>query len=291
MLFVTYCRSSIARAFLHQHGRRSTSVLLSIQPNGEGRKGKTGWNHNPPSESSSFWDSSSGDPAKEVPSDENKKQLRTGWLHNTESPSAAAAREPTNPTAAPAGGAARRRLEMAMKEQSRNHCLISPPTFHAAGSDGQIVVTEHTIRLPVDRNNDKSERVQVYFSIVEKVSKGDAEFWQSLMDLTPRKRAEQYVQWAAMKNADSMVLYLQGGPGFGAPTPVVGLGLSGSWAATALGDYKRVVLMDQRGTGRSSPITKQTLEMKFPELFLLDGSTEPVASLSEVKTDNEETRM
>jgi hypothetical protein len=29
--------------------------------------------------------------------------------------------------------------------------------------------------------------------------------------------------------------------------------------------------MDQRGTGRSTPITKQTLEKRFPDLFLLDS--------------------
>jgi pimeloyl-ACP methyl ester carboxylesterase len=82
-----------------------------------------------------------------------------------------------------------------------------------------------------------------------------------------------YVRDAAMKTANDMILYLQGGPGFGAPTPVVGLGMTneGSWAGKALSQYKRVVLMDQRGTGRSTPITKQTLEKRFPDLFLLDN--------------------
>ena len=50
------------------------------------------------------------------------------------------------------------------------------------------------------------------------------------------------------------LVYLQGGPGFGAPRP------SGreSWLDRALRDY-RVLLLDQRGTGRSTPATRQTL--------------------------------
>ena len=79
---------------------------------------------------------------------------------------------------------------------------------------------------------------------------------------------------ANLQTADGMVLYLQGGPGFGAPVPGVSLGVSAtsSWAGAALWahSYQRVVLMDQRGTGQSTPVTKQTLQQQFPDLFLLD---------------------
>jgi len=50
------------------------------------------------------------------------------------------------------------------------------------------------------------------------------------------------------------LVYLQGGPGFGAPRP---LGRD-SWLDRALKDY-RVLLLDQRGTGRSSPANRRTL--------------------------------
>lgn len=50
------------------------------------------------------------------------------------------------------------------------------------------------------------------------------------------------------------LLFFQGGPGFGAPRP---LGNAG-WLKRALQDY-RVLLLDQRGTGRSTPLTFQTL--------------------------------
>ncbi|HUZ26428.1 MAG TPA: alpha/beta fold hydrolase [Streptosporangiaceae bacterium] len=50
------------------------------------------------------------------------------------------------------------------------------------------------------------------------------------------------------------LLFLQGGPGFGADRPV---GRS-AWLDRALRDY-RVLLLDQRGTGRSSPANRRTL--------------------------------
>ncbi|MBO0833486.1 MAG: alpha/beta fold hydrolase [Actinobacteria bacterium] len=50
------------------------------------------------------------------------------------------------------------------------------------------------------------------------------------------------------------LVFLQGGPGFGAPRPVG----RESWLDRALSDY-RVLLLDQRGTGRSTPANRQTL--------------------------------
>jgi pimeloyl-ACP methyl ester carboxylesterase len=50
------------------------------------------------------------------------------------------------------------------------------------------------------------------------------------------------------------LLFLQGGPGFGSPRPVG----RDSWLDRALNDY-RVLLLDQRGTGRSSPANRRTL--------------------------------
>jgi pimeloyl-ACP methyl ester carboxylesterase len=50
------------------------------------------------------------------------------------------------------------------------------------------------------------------------------------------------------------LVFLQGGPGFGAPRPV---GREG-WLDRALRDY-RVLLLDQRGTGGSSPVNRHTL--------------------------------
>lgn len=51
------------------------------------------------------------------------------------------------------------------------------------------------------------------------------------------------------------LVFLQGGPGFGAPRPMG----PGGWIGRALQDY-RVLLLDQRGTGRSTPLAAQTLE-------------------------------
>jgi pimeloyl-ACP methyl ester carboxylesterase len=51
-----------------------------------------------------------------------------------------------------------------------------------------------------------------------------------------------------------MLVFLQGGPGFGAPRPNDNSG----WIGKALETY-RVLLLDERGTGRSSPVSFQTL--------------------------------
>jgi len=50
------------------------------------------------------------------------------------------------------------------------------------------------------------------------------------------------------------LVFLQGGPGFGATRPIG----RDSWLDRALRDY-RVLLLDQRGTGRSSPANRHTL--------------------------------
>jgi pimeloyl-ACP methyl ester carboxylesterase len=50
------------------------------------------------------------------------------------------------------------------------------------------------------------------------------------------------------------LLFLQGGPGFGAPRPAG----RDSWLDRALRDYQ-VLLLDQRGTGRSAPANRKTL--------------------------------
>ena len=131
--------------------------------------------------------------------------------------------------------------------------------------------------------------IDVYFAIIELITNSDADeaYLASMSDpnLDPRRRAEAYLRGragAAPFDASRAILYLQGGPGFGCAAPCSGLSLASSkssWASSALlGDMtnldgstiERVVLMDQRGTGRSMPISRQSLMKMFPDLFLLD---------------------
>ncbi|CAM5729526.1 Alpha/beta hydrolase OS=Streptomyces fumanus OX=67302 GN=GCM10018772_25750 PE=3 SV=1 [Streptomyces fumanus] len=53
------------------------------------------------------------------------------------------------------------------------------------------------------------------------------------------------------------LVYLQGGPGFGAPRFT---GRDTAWLGRALEEY-RVLLLDQRGTGASTPVNRQTLPL------------------------------
>jgi len=131
--------------------------------------------------------------------------------------------------------------------------------------------------------------IDLYFCIIELITNSDVDELyissSSDLDIDSVKRAEIYLKRGAIDPSRSMI-YLQGGPGFGCAAPVSGLSLTSSkssWAsAVLLGEvtnldgstFDRVILMDQRGTGRSSPITKQTLRRMFPNLFLLGSDVE-----------------
>jgi len=271
--------------------------------NGEGRseEGRTGWNHNKPRDESKFWNQTPE--SKEENLDPKRRKFQTGWLHNTKSrEEIEKKKKQQNLAAATRGGGgsdssgssstlfpARRMLELAMKQSARNHRIVHPVAFHACGDEaGVIAVSEHKITVPLSYDDDDTEKttkktIDVFFKIAEKVQSESHRAWLvSLNELSPQKRAAAYVENAGMKMADRMILYLQGGPGFGAPTPIVSLGFSkdGSWAghAMSMGTYDRVVLMDQRGTGKSTTMTKQSLEKLFPDLFLLDSEQPPSSS-------------
>lgn len=66
--------------------------------------------------------------------------------------------------------------------------------------------------------------------------------------------AREIVATGKVRSKLPALVYLQGGPGFGAPRPVG----KGGWLGRALSEF-RVILLDQRGTGLSAPITARSL--------------------------------
>jgi pimeloyl-ACP methyl ester carboxylesterase len=91
------------------------------------------------------------------------------------------------------------------------------------------VLTDHHFSVPLDHGRPDGERIGVFAREVAAAGKaGDGR-----------------LPW---------LVFLQGGPGFAAQRPV---GRS-SWLDRALNDY-RVLLLDQRGTGRSTPLTARSL--------------------------------
>ena len=90
------------------------------------------------------------------------------------------------------------------------------------------VLKDHTFTVPLDHARPGGEQIELFAREVVGADKQASE-----------------LPW---------LLFLQGGPGFGANRPN---GREG-WLNRALDDY-RVLLLDQRGTARSSPATRQTL--------------------------------
>ena len=91
-----------------------------------------------------------------------------------------------------------------------------------------LVLKDHRFQVPLDHARPDGEMIEVYArEVVAPGREGDDLPW---------------------------LLYLQGGPGYQAPRPESRSG----WLKRALTDY-RVLLLDQRGTGLSTPVTLNTL--------------------------------
>jgi pimeloyl-ACP methyl ester carboxylesterase len=87
-----------------------------------------------------------------------------------------------------------------------------------------LVAIEHSFEVPLDHDDQTGERINV--------------FARELADPDGRDRP--------------FLVYLQGGPGFEAPRPTR-LPNAPGWLDRALRDF-RVLMLDQRGTGRSTPV-------------------------------------
>ena len=91
-----------------------------------------------------------------------------------------------------------------------------------------VVCTDHTVDVPLDHGRPDGPRIEVFAREVVAPDRESADL--------------------------PHLLWLQGGPGGRAERPVPTSG----WLTRALRDY-RVLLLDQRGTGRSTPATRQSL--------------------------------
>ncbi|WP_267241844.1 alpha/beta fold hydrolase [Streptomyces sp. PR69] len=94
-----------------------------------------------------------------------------------------------------------------------------------------LVLTDHTFTVPLDHAQPAGERIELYGR-----------------EAVATARAGEQLPW---------LVYLEGGPGFGARR------LTGTqaWLGRAVQDY-RVLLLDQRGAGRSTPLNRQTLPLR-----------------------------
>lgn len=94
-----------------------------------------------------------------------------------------------------------------------------------------LVLTDRRFTVPLDHDDPAGETIELY-----------------AREAVASDRAGQNLPW---------LVYLQGGPGFGA-NRFVG---KGAWFGRALKEF-RVLLLDQRGTGHSTPANRQTLPLR-----------------------------
>jgi pimeloyl-ACP methyl ester carboxylesterase len=102
--------------------------------------------------------------------------------------------------------------------------MESVPSYRQPGT----VLRDHMFSVPLDHARPDGPRIEVFAREVAAADKDRSD-----------------LPW---------LVFLQGGPGGASPRPVG----RDSWLGRALTDF-RVLLLDQRGTGRSSPATRQTL--------------------------------
>ncbi|MHA7173442.1 alpha/beta fold hydrolase [Arthrobacter monumenti] len=97
-------------------------------------------------------------------------------------------------------------------------------------------LTDHVFEVPLDHANPAGEQLEVYAREV-------ADPAQDVKGTDPEQ-----APW---------LVFFQGGPGMAANRPLE----PGGWLEEALKTF-RVLLLDQRGTGRSTPINRQTLPLR-----------------------------
>jgi pimeloyl-ACP methyl ester carboxylesterase len=97
-----------------------------------------------------------------------------------------------------------------------------------------LVLTEHELRVPLDHGRPDGEQITVFAREVADPDGAERPF----------------------------LVFLQGGPGIEAPRPSRHP-TSPGWLDRALEDY-RVLMLDQRGTGRSSPVSAAALAGRTP---------------------------
>jgi pimeloyl-ACP methyl ester carboxylesterase len=92
-----------------------------------------------------------------------------------------------------------------------------------------LVLTDHRFTVTLDHGDPGGETIEIF--------------------------AREMVAPARERDELPWLLFLQGGPGFESPRP---LGRDVTWKERALADW-RILLLDQRGTGRSTPQNRRTL--------------------------------
>lgn len=110
-----------------------------------------------------------------------------------------------------------------------------------------LVLTDHRFTVPLDHDDPGGETIEVF-----------------AREAVAASKAHEDLPW---------LVYLEGGPGFGARR-FVG---TEAWLGRAVREF-RVLLLDQRGTGLSTPANRQTLPLR-------GGAREQAGYLAHFRSD------
>ena len=92
-----------------------------------------------------------------------------------------------------------------------------------------MVITDHNIKVPLNYDRPEDRKINIF---IRKVSRQES-----------------------LQNSLPYLIFFQGGPGYESPRPISDSG----WIKRATEDYN-VLLIDQRGTGLSSPICSDSIK-------------------------------
>ena len=145
-------------------------------------------------------------------------------------------------------------------------CERTPPAAHRAtgctpgvGDSGasfrvkNLQCVDHTIVVPLDYANPSGQKINVYARELRKATEASNDIFFAAAYDAGADSSNKTANCAAATStttsaAKKYLVYLQGGPGFRAGRVTE----SSGWVEAALADGFRVILLDQRGTGRST---------------------------------------
>ncbi|GAA2551727.1 proline iminopeptidase [Neomicrococcus aestuarii] len=149
-----------------------------------------------------------------------------------------------------------RALTVGASSGSRSHVAEAPIVLRG------MTATSHRFHVPLVHSDASSPSIEIFAREINSLEDTDGYDIDGEVSQGDDNQAEdnRATDQASTTRTKPWLLYLQGGPGFGAPR----LSSLSGWLKEATRTF-RVLLLDQRGTGLSTPINHQVLAGMAPD--------------------------